>query len=88
MAEQSYDTTNWDCMTVIWADLLLFEYLEGRNSAILTGHNALKCIFSQTEAPGKLVGWRPPASEFEFYVVKNAGIKSRLLTRCHDSIQL
>ena len=57
-AEKNYDTTQRECLGIVWAVLLLRPYLEGTRFLLRTDHDSLKWIMGMSEATGKLARWR------------------------------
>ena len=94
-AERRYDTTQRECLAVVWAILLLRPYLEGTRFTIRTDHSALKWLLNLADSSGRLARWRLRLTEFEFDIVHRAGIKhqaadalSRLETTSTDETEL
>lgn len=95
-AESKYDTTQWECLAIVWSELLLQTYLEGARFTIRTDQELLECcILNFTDITSRLARWRLRLSRFEFDVVLRAGIKhqaadalSRLHTLNEDTVPL
>jgi len=68
-AERNYSTTERECLTVVWASLLLCLYVEGIRFTVRTDHAALKWMLHMDGAHGRLVRWRLRLAELD-YVVK------------------
>lgn len=91
-AERNYDTTERECLAIIWAILMLRPYLDGVHFTLRTDHDALKWLFGPASTSGKLARWRIHLREFTFKVedipgTKNAAAEamSRLETKGGDS---
>jgi len=90
-AERNYNTTQRECLAVVWAVLMLRPYLYGTRFTLRTDHESLRWILNLSDASGKLQRWRLRLLEFEFDVVHRPGIKhqaadalSRLNTQGED----
>ena len=76
--ERKYDTSERECLGIIWATLLLRPYLQPQRFTLKTDHEALKWLFKQEEATGKLARWRLRLQEFEFDVIHVPGKKNQV----------
>lgn len=92
---RNYDTTQRECLGIVWAVLLLQPYLYGACFTLRTDHNALKWIMDMTAATGMLDRWRLRLLELEFDMVHRLvrnqqapGALSRLLTAGADTTDL
>jgi len=74
-AEAAYDTTERECLAVVWAVTMLEPYLQGTRFTIRTDHEALRWILTMTDAKGKLERWRLRLSAFDYDVVHLPGVK-------------
>lgn len=61
-AERNYNTTQRECLAIVWAMLLLRPYLEGVHFTLRTDHDALTWLMGLTIATGKLARWRLPCA--------------------------
>jgi hypothetical protein len=74
-AEQTYTTTERECLAVI-EGLREFEpYIRGRSVKILTDHANLKWILTQKQPPGRLARWLAYLQSFSFQVEHRSGSK-------------
>lgn len=73
-AEKAYDTTQRDCLAIVWSILLLRPYLEGCRLTIRTDHDSLRWILNLTGATGRLARWQLCLSEFDSDVIHRAGV--------------
>ena len=94
-AEKNYDTTQRECLAVVWAVLTLRPYLEGTRFTIRTDHLALKWLMNLSDASGRLQRWRLRLQPFEYDIVHRPGVKhqaadalSRLPTTGTDQTDL
>lgn len=94
-AEKNYDTTQKECLAVVWAVLILRPYLEGSRFTIRTDHQALKWLMNLSDASGRLQRWRLRLQPFEYDIVHRPGVKhqaadamSRLNTTGTDQTDL
>lgn len=94
-SERNYDTTQRECLGIVWATLLLRPYLYGSRFTLRTDENALKWIMDMTTATGMLARWRLRLLELEFHVVHRPGRQhqapyalSRLPTTGADTVTL
>lgn len=55
--EREYETTNSECLLVVWALLMLRPYLEGRRFKVRTTHDVLQWIINVSDATGKMARW-------------------------------
>lgn len=73
--EQTYDTTQRECFTIVRSLLMLRPYLVGTRFKIRADHDSLKRILSLADTAGCLAGWQLRLSKFNFDVVHCDGIK-------------
>ena len=71
--ERNYDTTERECLAVLWSILQLRPYLERTHFVVRTDHDALRWLLNLTDASGKLQRWRLRLAEFSFEVVHRPG---------------
>jgi len=72
-AEQSYCTTERECLGLVWVVLTLRHFLEGSRFTVWTDHQALMWIYNTTDPSGRLMRWRLRLAEFDFDVVYKPG---------------
>ena len=94
-AERNYDTTERECLAVVWACLLLRPYIELQRFTVITDHEALKWLLTYKESTGRLARWRLRLLEYDFDIQYRKGIKhqaadalSRLETNGHDTAEI
>lgn len=75
IAKTKYDTTQRDCLLIVWDVLILLPYLEGIRFAARMDHISLKWILNLTESSDKLARSRLKLSELQFIVVQGVGDK-------------
>ena len=64
-AERNYDTSERECLAVVWAVQLLRPCLEGTKFTIRTDHKALKWILDMKDSTGRLARWRLKLYNFD-----------------------
>ena len=74
-AERNYDTTERECLAVVWSVLLLRPYLVGTRFTVRTDHSPLKWLLNLKDSTGRLARWRLRLSPFDYDVVHKAGLK-------------
>ena len=74
VAERNYSTTEWECLAVVWASLLLRPYIEGTRFTVRTDHAALKWMLHMDGAYGRLARWRLRLAEFDYVVQTRPGV--------------
>lgn len=74
-AERSYDTTQKECLAVVWAMLHLRPYLQGNTFVLRTDHAALRWILNMADATGKLARWRLRLLEYDYEIQHRPGVK-------------
>jgi len=57
-AEQSYSTTDRECLAVVLAWFLLRPYLDGQEFLIRTDHSSLRWLLNMDSAQGRVARWR------------------------------
>lgn len=67
--EWAYETTQWECLEIVLAVLLLWPYLEGCKFTVSTDNKGLKWTLNATYSTSKLVHWRLRLSEIGFDVI-------------------
>lgn len=89
------DTSHRECLTIVWAILLLRLYLESVRFMLRMDHHALHGILSLADATGQLARWRLRLMGLDGETVHRAGIKhqatdafSRLLANFSDRTML
>ena len=76
--EKKYDTTERECLGIIWAVLLLRPYLEMERFTLRTDHEALKWLFDDNSKGAKLDRWRLRLQQFDFDVAHLPGKQNRV----------
>lgn len=88
-AERNYDTTQRECLAVVFAIKKWRHYLEGSTFKVVTDHIALKWLLNQKNAPNqRLARWILHLQEFNYSIEHRAGLKHQnadALSRCVDS---
>ena len=74
-AERNYDTTERECLAVVWSVLLLRPYLEHARFTVRTDHSPLKWLLNLKDCSGRLARWRLRLLPFHYDVVHKAGLK-------------
>lgn len=94
-AESKYDTTQWECLAIVWDVLIIRPYLEGIRLTIRTDHDSVKTVLSLVKSTRRLALFCLRLSEFEFDIFCRAGIEhqaaeafSRLPTTEEDDTPL
>lgn len=90
--ERNYDTTQRECLAVVFAVKKWRHYLEGTSFKVVTDHIALKWLLDQKNAPNqRLARWILHLQEFTYSIEHRPGIKHQnadALSRCVDSSSL
>ena len=73
--EHDYNTTEKECMPIVWAILLLRPYLEGQRFTIQMYSDSLRWVLNLADAKGRLARWRLRLSEHDYLVEHRTGIK-------------
>jgi hypothetical protein len=92
-AEKRYDTTQKECLAVVWAVKKLRPYLYGRSFIVKTDHASLKWLLNLKDHNGRLMRWALLLQDYTYVIVHrsgkanaNADALSRLIrTSCLDS---
>jgi len=72
-AERNYNTTERECLAVVWASLLLCLYVEGTRFTVRTDHAALKWVLHMDGALMMLARGPFRSAEFEYVVRMRTG---------------
>lgn len=90
-AERRYETTQTECLSIVWAKLPLRAYFKNTIISIRMDYNPLKQIPNLTDRTKRLAQWRLRLSEYKFNLIHRAEIKlqaayalSRLQTTAED----
>lgn len=75
--ERNYDTTEKECLAIIWATPLLRPYSEGTLFILRTAHDPLKWLFAR-QATGKLARCWLKLQEFDFKLEYLRGTKNAI----------
>jgi len=75
---RSANTTERECVGVVWAVIKLRHFLDGQRFLIRTDHQALGWIYSTTDSRGRLMRWRLRHSEYTFDMVYKPGASHHL----------
>lgn len=57
-ADQNSDTTNLECLAIVWVILVLISYLQGQSLRICTNYDARKWILNLVNTTERLARWR------------------------------
>lgn len=68
-------TTNKNCFAVVWAIILLLQYLKGSRFSIRSYHKALKWLLDETKGADELARSRLRLLKFVFVVLRRVGQK-------------
>lgn len=74
-SERVYDTTQRECLAIVWTMSLLRPYVEGTRFTIRTNHDSLRWIRNLSEAFGRLPRWRQRLFKLDLDLVPHAGAK-------------
>lgn len=93
--EQRYNTTQRECLAIVWPKLLLQPNLESQQCTIRTPLDGLNWILNPANSTIRIARWCPCLSEFDFDVIHCAVVKnqaanmlSRLSTSGNDNSSL
>ena len=73
--EKKWDTTQKECLAVVWAVKKLRPYLYGRQFVIKTDHAALKWLLNLKDHTGRLMRWSLLLQDYNHIIVHRAGKK-------------
>lgn len=76
-AECAYKTARKEWLAVVWAVLLLMQYLEGAGFKVWTNHDELHCVLKLLRGSGRFVLWNQRSFECEFNVVHRPSVKHK-----------
>lgn len=74
-AEKTYETTQRECLEVVWSVLLLRPYLEERRFTIRKDYDSLCWILNLIDVSGRLGRWQLHLLESDFDAVHRASVK-------------
>ena len=74
-AERNYETTERECLAVVWAHLLLRPYIELQRFTVVSDYEALKWLLTHKESIGRLARWRLRLHKYHFNVQYRKKIK-------------
>jgi hypothetical protein len=72
-AEKRYDTTQKECLAVVWAVKKLRPYLYGRPFVVKTDHASLKWLLNLKDHNGRLMRWALLLQDYTYVIVHRAG---------------
>lgn len=80
-AEQAKNTTQKECMSIVWTVLLLKRYLKQSCYTIQAGRDVLHWMFNMSDAARKLAIWFSRLSEVSLEIFYGMASDSRLQTK-------
>ena len=72
-AEKKYDTTQKECLAVVWAVKKLRPYLYGRPFIVKTDHASLKWLLNLKDHNGRLMRWALLLQDYTYVIMHRAG---------------
>ncbi|KAL7304006.1 hypothetical protein TKK_0000475 [Trichogramma kaykai] len=72
-AERNYNTSEKECLALLWAIKKLRPYLEGYRFVAITDHSALQYLRNLKEPTGRLARWALEMQQWDFEVVHRKG---------------
>jgi hypothetical protein len=72
-AERNYNTTEKECLAVIWATAYFQKFLYGRKFTIVTDHQALKILNTDKQPKGRLARWKVHLAEYNYHLEHRKG---------------
>ncbi|CAB0031216.1 unnamed protein product [Trichogramma brassicae] len=72
-AERNYNTSEKECLALLWAIKKLRPYLEGYRFVAITDHSALQYLRNLKEPTGRLARWALEMQQRDFEVVHRKG---------------
>lgn len=65
-AERNYDTTEPECLSIVWAILLLGAYLYGTPFEVCSDYDSLRWLLNIETRSGRLARWKLRLREFDY----------------------
>ena len=75
-AEQNYNTTEQECLAIVWAVQHFRVYLEGAPFELKTDHSALKWLLATKQPQGRLARWILFLQQFQYTVSHIKGTRN------------
>ena len=72
-AQRNYNTTERECLAVLWAIRLFRPYLLGRKFKVYTDHAALQWLFKHRDPNSKLIRLILQLQDYEFTILSRSG---------------
>jgi len=72
-AEKKYNTTQKECLAVVWAVKKLRPYLYGRPFIVKTDHASLKWLLNLKDHNGRLMRWALLLQDYTYVIMHRAG---------------
>ncbi|KMQ85846.1 enzymatic polyprotein endonuclease reverse [Lasius niger] len=76
-AEQNYNTTEKELLSIVWAVKHFRPYLYGTKFTIVTDHKSLIWVFNVTDPRSRLMRWRLKLEEYDYVIVHKADQANR-----------